>query len=63
MNLSFVTDSNRFSTAVEQLRKEGLAITEETIKARYEALGGKKVEEVVEDVSEEAPKKKAKKAK
>jgi hypothetical protein len=65
MDLSFATDSNRFSTVVEQLRKEGSAITEETIKARYEALGkvdAPKVEEVVEKTEEE-PKKKAKKSK
>lgn len=77
MDLSFAKDSNRFSTAVESLRREGMAITEETIKARYEELGketSKKAvveekEEVVADsveevapVVEEAPKKKGKKS-
>lgn len=75
MDLSFAKDSKRFSTTVESLRRDGIAITEETIKARYEELGketSKKavVEEVVvtesvEEVApvvEEAPKKKGKKS-
>lgn len=73
MNLAFATDSRRFSTAVESLRREGIAITEETIKARYEELGKETsekavVEEVVTEpveevtaVVEEVSKKKGKK--
>lgn len=69
MNLSFATDSKRFSKAVEQLRKEGIEITEVNIKARYELLGKEKPVEkkedapVVDTVVTEEPKKKTKKAK
>lgn len=64
MNLAFATDSKRFSKAVEQLRKEGLPIDEETIKERYELLGKAPETVIVKtETVTEAPKKKTKKAK
>lgn len=41
MDLSFATDSKRYSAAVESLRQEGKELSQENIKDRYDALGGK----------------------
>lgn len=58
MSLAFAKDTNAFSTAVEQLRREKVALTDENIEKRYnEIKGGKKVSEepVVETPVEEVP--------
>ena len=38
LDISFATDSNLFSKAVEQLRKEGVPLLDGNIKVRYELL-------------------------
>lgn len=62
MSLAFAKDSKRFSQAVEGLRREGVALTDENIEKRYNALGTPVVEApVVEEKVEEEPKKSKKK--